>query len=314
MRHWITAVSAFAAVAGTLGLASAEQKLLLPAPASDGPQQIALRHYGGSEFPTPNSRRVGLLARQISLESNPSEFKPGANLEDAAAVDGIWSDGWSTTQAELILRGGPEEQISVHGMVPDLGRAFSTKLDVIVDGKSIGNADVKPGELRLALPIPASERSRRIVLQFDDGQNLPAPDSRRVGMLVRWVAVGAIPSELKPNADGLDTAMSAGVWSDGWAALRAEASLAGGDAGRLVLRGMVPDLGAPFATKLAILVDGVLMDTLDVAPGDVIAKVRLPASNRPRRVVLEFADGQDLPAPDGRRVGMRISEFAIKAQ
>ena len=88
--------------------------------------------------------------------------------------------------------------------------------------------------------------------------------------------------------------------------------LPAGDAGQLVIRGMVPQLDGPFATRLAITVDGARMHTVEVKPGEVAVTLRLPASKRSRHVVLDFTEGQDLAAPDRRRIGMLIQEIGIR--
>jgi hypothetical protein len=95
----------------------------------------------------------------------------------------------------------------------------------------------------------------------------------------------------------------------GSASLRMD--LPAGDAGRLVSAALLRD--SVFRLRpSAITVDGVLISTVEVRRGEVTVTLPLPAPTRPRHVVLEFADGQDLPTPEKRRMGMLVREIAIR--
>jgi hypothetical protein len=239
-----------------LGLGAFE--ITVPVAASAGRHRIDLAFDGAQRLPgndgRPFSAKIDFLGYAAApVEGYPSAFRPGSNVGAGAASDGIWPDGWASTRAELTLAGGSSGQLAVRGMVPDLGWAFATKLHVNIDGSSVGSVDVRPGELSVALPIPASEGARRVGLEFDDGQDFTAPTRRRISMLVRQISIEPVPTEFVPGSGAEATAGAEGIWSDGWTSTQAELTLAGGAEGRIAVRGMVPDLGRVFATKLPLI-------------------------------------------------------------
>jgi hypothetical protein len=116
-------------------------------------------------------------------------------------------------------------------------------------------------------------------------------------------ALTTIPADLgNPNLQ------FSGITDDGWMAHRALVTLAGGDATDLRLRVMalpIPD------QRLTISVNGRVVATPAVEPGDLSVDTPLPASRGPRRIVLSWRATERLSKQDARVMAAHLSSIGL---
>ena len=95
-----------------------------------------------------------------------------------------------------------------------------------------------------------------------------------------------------------------GVHDDGWVAADAGVTLSRSrEAPTLVVRLIVPDLGDPnFSVRLAVSLDGQMLATETLFPGEFELRCPVHGPDGPRQVGLSFSATQCLPAPDCRHV------------
>jgi hypothetical protein len=121
---------------------------------------------------------------------------------------------------------------------------------------------------------------------------------------------GEAPSEISVTGTRIDGQVPVlnGLFPDGWAAQQVSTELTqAADRTTLVVRGFVPRIDNPdFTTDLKVTVDGSQVASQTLKLGDVDIQVAVPGGPGRRRVELAFSATQQLPAGDGRQIGMRI--------
>ena len=114
-----------------------------------------------------------------------------------------------------------------------------------------------------------------------------------------------------PSIDlGNPALQASGLDGDGWLADTSSFTLfQPGISTSLVVRGMVPLVADPaFTTELQVLVDGQEVARRTLGLGDFELRANVTHSGHwARQVELRFSATQQLPAPDTRLVGARIS-------
>jgi hypothetical protein len=206
----------------------------------------------------------------------------------------------------------------VRGQVPKIGdSSFSTTVRVSVDGKPVGERELKPGEFDWELPVPAggSVAQHSVELEFTATQQLPG-DGRVVG--ARLTMLGFIPDPMPPERlerfpeDLKKPLVSAnGVHDDGWLAQGASFQLTQPpEADVLSVSGMVPQIGGDtgFTTEVVVTVDSreIARKSIGIDRFQIEAPVPATADPAPRKIELKFSRTQPLPSPDGRAVGAKL--------
>lgn len=301
-------------------------------------RQFSLHRTGlmrlfGANIPLDRRFLTG-FARDISLISQAEldRLAPPTLLEQfpvdltnrALEYSGIYEDGW-ISEASYFGLAQPDaaSTVVVRGAVPEIGDpAFSTELQILVDGQEVARRLLRPGRFDVrAVPPPGAGR-RRVELHFSNLQHLGGDDGRPVAAQLDAVgfqagaattpvdAITQFPQDVQqagPAISGLD--------QDGWIAgmsffwLRQEGAPAD-----VVIRGMVPQINDPaFTTLLRVLVDGQEVTSKTLGLGDFEVRAPAPAGPGARRVELQFSATQALPAPDGRAVGAQLRSIEFKA-
>jgi hypothetical protein len=276
---------------------------------------------------TLDTRRLTSFVRDISLISDDDyrEIKQPSKLtkfpEDLAnknlEYSGIYEDGWMAESAVVRLAGPTRPvQFNVAGIMPWNPKTSGVSQIVVrIDGVEKARFSLTQGEFSIPMQIEPSDKPILVEIRADGARPLGPVDHRPASIRltrIGWdAAEGPYPKEYKPSPDTAATMDSVGFWSDGWSATHSELTLASGTGGILAIRGMVPSLGNTFEAKLTVIINGTEIGTADVRPGEVTTRFPIPASAEPRRIVLNFSNGQHLPRPDTRRVGMLIDSISI---
>ena len=304
-------------------------------------QEIFGERYLGIDMGVPSTlavstagvdpRKLVGLVRDVSLISErdyralrpPREVSrfPADLADRQLEYSGLYEDGWLSDAAFFRLAGSAEPvTLRLDLQIPRFGPASPPReLTVLADGRPVLRRTLEPGESLLSLPLPASGPTRRIDLRFGATEPLPGGDGRPVAarlLRLGWHPPGAAPGELVIGRDSLESVDvdPAGLWRDGWLAGRAELTLAGGGAGRLRLRAMLPAIADPgVRVGLTVTVNGETAGRAELAPGDIDLAVPVPASAAPRRIVLSFSRTQTLPAPDLREASVLLKSIGLAA-
>lgn len=102
---------------------------------------------------------------------------------------------------------------------------------------------------------------------------------------------------------------------DGWSGGEVQFTLSQGTpVAPLVVRGLVPGLGdTPFTPELTVQVDGQDLIKQIVGPGDFEIRAISTAAAGKHQVVVRFSEVRALPAPDGRKIGGRLTQVGFEA-
>jgi hypothetical protein len=157
----------------------------------------------GSSIPTDERRLTGYL-RDISLvsASEYADMRPPLMISQFPAnlanpdleYSGVYEDGWVGRASYFVLGGGQRADLVLHASVP---AGAGGRLEVLVNGRRLGDVAASPGPLVVSLPVGASSSSRKVELRFTGLIHLPEPDDRPVSALlasVGFVSPAAAPS------------------------------------------------------------------------------------------------------------------------
>ena len=148
-----------------------------------------LMNLYGKDVPIGRKRLVA-FGRDISLVSDATyaALSPPSSVQNFPAdlrnpnleYSGIYEDGWVSEAAFLTLaQPAAASQLIIQGVVPQIkDAAFTSELEVRVDGKAIAHQTLKLGEFTLQVEVPAAAQRRRVDLLFSQFQRLPASDGR----------------------------------------------------------------------------------------------------------------------------------------
>jgi hypothetical protein len=264
----------------------------------------------------PLGRLLALYNAMQTQTSNETRF-----LDELANkfldFSGIYEDGWIAESAVMRLAGSMQPvQFVIAGMMPWNPKTSGvSQLVVRVDGLEKARYFLVQGQFFIPMNLEPSEKPIRVEIHADGVMPLGSGDPRHVS--VRLMRVGwdnierAFPSEFTPAPETAAMVDAVGFWVDGWSARHSELTLASGSDGIVTLRGIIPNLGSLFSTKLTVTVNGTQVGTTDITTGGVTVRFPVPASARPRRIVLDFADGQSLLKPDDRIVSMLVHAISL---
>jgi hypothetical protein len=105
----------------------------------------------------------------------------------------VSGDGWLARAVSFDLA-QPQSPTAlvVRGMVPLIGDpAFTTELQVLLDGQEIARQTLGLGDFEVRGPTPSGPGTRHVELRFSADQQLPAPDGRTVTARVQSVGFEA---------------------------------------------------------------------------------------------------------------------------
>jgi hypothetical protein len=120
------------------------------------------------------------------------------------------------------------------------------------------------------------------------------------------------PMTFTPGVEANERTNADGIWIDGWCAGRCELTLSGGEEGLIGIEGAVPNVTPGFSSRLVVSVNEQQVGTIDFEAGNVSTAWRIPFSDFPRTIVLEFGGEQALASPDTRHAAMLIREIAVR--
>lgn len=215
-------------------------------------------------------------------------------------------------RAEVVLPGGGAALLALRADVLACDRQ---RVTLRLDGVELAVRDAPEGMLDLRVPIPASERPRRVTVEWTDGVELSASDPRVVAARIEYLDLlpTRSPTALRiPESLTVWGGAQAGIDPDGWAAKAVRVVLAGGGAARLVVRGEVPE--TLDRQELAISIDGeqVLRRTLGTGPFTI--DVPAAASDDDRSIDLSWTNTTEPASGDEREVAARLSFFGITTE
>lgn len=177
-------------------------QLELPTPTGAGPAVFRLGVAGGGR-PLANGDPRTLNVRVFSMQWEPgaANAQPPSRLEAfesdlANAVfrhTGLFQDGWVAQEASAELTQAVDlTSVAVRGTVPQIADpAFSTELQVLLDGREVARRTLTPGDFELRAPVTDGPARRLVELRFSKGQQLPGGDGRMVGARLRSVGFEA---------------------------------------------------------------------------------------------------------------------------
>jgi hypothetical protein len=146
-------------------------------------------------------RRIVGYARNISLvtEEQARAMNPPTAIAHFPAdlfvagllFSGVYEDGWMAEAAKFRL--GSDHQISSIRITAHLPGAFArlsgAMLEVLVDGRSVAQRRLAPGDVELQAAIPPATGPRWIELRVDATDRLPSPDQRIASILLKSIAL-----------------------------------------------------------------------------------------------------------------------------
>ncbi|MCC7371975.1 MAG: hypothetical protein IT306_26405 [Chloroflexi bacterium] len=310
-----------------------------PVPSGSGRRRIELRFSEFQRLGGNDGRPVAALMHTIGFEPESTLAPPEAirvipaDVENIALwTSGIDLDGWTTGSTFVDLaQSNPTSDVVLHGVVPQINDAtFTTDLDVLVDGRAVLRQSLSVGTFELRAPLPPGEERRRIELRFTATQQLPDPDGRRTAARLQYIGIeprepgvaqlAATPITVQPPASPpqivqspadlvLPSVNASGASSDGWVGQSTSFNLTQPSApSSFVVRGMVPLVDDPgYTTQVRVLIDGQENARQTLGLGDFEVRAMPPPGAGTRHVELSFSTSQQLPVPDGRTVGARLS-------
>jgi hypothetical protein len=286
-------------------------ELLASIPASKFPRTVDLQWAKTAPIAANDPRQGAALLRSIAVAAvkAPAGLTLPDDLDDPnLTFTGIYRDGWSQRRARIDLAGGGAANLDLRAQVVTQGQ----QLDLLVNGRTIASRAVKPGQLDLRVPIPASASVRAIELRWTKTLRVAANDPRQAAALLQSIAVAeaeaptllTIPEGLAAPSLSYD-----GIYRDGWSEKNSRVVLAGGAGGRLTLRAQVVTEGQ----RLDVVVNGRTVASQAVKPGQLELRVPIPASNSSRTVELQWAKTAPIAADDPRRAAALLQSILIDA-
>jgi hypothetical protein len=270
-------------------------------------------------------RRIVAFARQIHLIDADASDSPAIpskvdkfpsdlankNLE----FSGIYEDGWVGDEGFIVLSSDKPGKALFRGLFPKGLGLNSVDLALSVEGGTAIRKRLEPGPFELELPV-GSGRSR-IGFQFSAIGRLPAGDNRPAVALLSSISIepgdAKSPEQLKsvnlPKViDGVGVDAD-GVFLDGWLSQKSFVVVNPTQAGKAVLRGMVP--GSIGLDDQEIQIANEAGDTvrkkLETGPFEIEVPVKAGRS----KISIDFSQAANLPKGDGRNVAALLQSIAV---
>jgi hypothetical protein len=145
-----------------------------------------------------DSRRLVVFGRDITLlraderdiKEIPSMIQnfPQDLANRALEYSGFYEDGWLSEEAFVVLtKNRAASRLRIAGELPEwVSKGHAVKLTVRVGGKDFEQS-LSPGKFDLRLPTTGPEGATRIELRFNQYGQLPAPDSRPIAVLLKFM-------------------------------------------------------------------------------------------------------------------------------
>jgi hypothetical protein len=233
------------------------------------------------------------------------------NLE----FSGIYEDGWLGDKGFLVLSSDKPGKVEFRGLFPQGLGLDSVDLALTVEGGTTIRKRLEPGPFELELPV-GSGRSR-IGFQFSAIGRLPAGDNRPAVALLSSVSIepGDAKSPEQPKSVNLPKVIAGvgvdadGVFLDGWLSQKSFVVVNPTQAGKAVLRGMVP--GGIGLDDQEIQIANEAGDTvrkkLETGPFEIEVPVKAGRS----KISIDFSQAANLPKGDGRNVAALLQSIAV---
>jgi len=287
--------------------------LHLPIQASDSNRRIELRWGETAQVGPGDPREAAALIRFIGIHAGSAPKAQWHLPEDFEDPDlesgGVYEDGWLEQSSHLILAGGEKGVLVVRAEIP---AAPDQHLAILLNGSTLTAQAVAPGPLEVRVPVPPADSNRRIELLWRETVPVGPDDPRETAALLRFIGVttGEAPEMVQlPSALRDPNFEHTGIHKDGWAERHSTAVLAGGPAAQLIIRARV--LPTQAGQRLDVSVDGSVLDSRSVSPGEITLQIAVPASTAPRRVELAWAATTQLGPDDRRQAAALLRSLAL---
>jgi hypothetical protein len=221
---------------------------------------------------------------------------------------GVHTDGWVGRQVSFDFAPGPAAKLVVRALPV---RCDGQRLDVLLDGERVVSRAVDCELVDLRLPVPASERSRRVDLQWAKVAPISNDDPRLAAARLDRLDLVPLraPIALRvPNHLGIPGVEHDGIAADGWVGAEAYVVLGGGPEAALAIQAEVAQCTRQ---HLTVTVNGDEVYAAPVAPGPLYLRLPVAAAEGERRVELRWAATAPLPGPDGREVSALLGFIGV---
>jgi hypothetical protein len=282
-------------------------------PAADTVRRVELHWSEARPVASEDGRQASALLKFIGIGSGnaPAAIRrvPDDLADPNLDSEGVYEDGWLEQQSRIVLAGGAAGELVIRAAVPQRRRQ---SLDVLVDGHLTSSTSKPPEALHLRLPVPASDSNRRIELRWAETGVVATNDPRQAAALLQSIGIasGQAPLGIRsiPGDLGDPRLDYAGIHEDGWLERDSRVVLAGGGAGKLLIRAQVPTQAGQ---HLDVVVDGRTVSSRNVTPGTLHFRVPIPSATMNRCVELHWAGAGAVSADDPREVAALLEILAI---
>jgi hypothetical protein len=270
-------------------------------------------------------RRMVAFARQIRLiDADASDLQvvpsrlakfPSDLANRDLEFSGIYEDGWLGNEGFVVLSSEKPGKVVFRGLFP-LGLGLdSVDLALTVKGGAPIRKRLEPGLFELEVPV-GSGRSR-IGFQFSAIGRLPAGDDRPAVSLLSSVSIepGDANSPEQPKSVNLPKVIegvgveAGGVFLDGWLGQKGFVVVNSTQAGKAVLRGMVP--GSIGLDNQDIQIANEAGDTVRMKLKAGPFEIEVPVKAGRSRISIDFSQAANLPNGDGRNVAALLQSIVV---
>jgi hypothetical protein len=278
--------------------------LRVPIPAADKERQVELKWAGTTRIDDDDPREAAALIQflDVTRVQAPTALRVDVLANPSIEYSGITRDGWLGRRADVVLAGGPSGVLVVRLTALEVE---GQRLEVTLDGDVVFAGEVGV-DVDLRIPMPAAEGNRSIGLEWTETTAVSGSDTREAAAHLGFVglASGEAPRSLRRFPQDLqdpDT-VSFGISEDGWVARDAWVTLAGGRAGRLVVRGELID---DSTQELRVAVDGNTVAT-ETLQKSVALRIPVPAAAEARKVELHWSHAARISRGDAREAAAHL--------
>jgi hypothetical protein len=138
-------------------------------------------------------RNISLLgADEAAAMAPPAAIDrfPASLFHEGLLFSGLAEDGWMAETARVRLAADDAHTVRVIGNVPNIADlASGLTIELMVDGQPVTRRTVKPGDFELEAALPEESGPRWVELRADKSIRLSGPDTRRVSLLVKSIAL-----------------------------------------------------------------------------------------------------------------------------
>jgi len=138
-------------------------------------------------------RNISLLGpEEVAAMTPPAAIErfPTGLFHPRLLFSGLTEDGWMAEIARVRLAADDTHTVRVTGNVPNLSElASGLTIELTVDGRPVIRRTVKPGDFELQATLTEGTGPRWVELRADKSIRLSGPDTRRVSLLVKSIAL-----------------------------------------------------------------------------------------------------------------------------